>query len=378
MQTTASRRYLLAGALAGISSVAGLALASVVVLLLGLLWQYAFNRNLPIIGNTALGAAVEDVGRIPSFLWSWRWPLLGMGIAGVPLAYAERLARRSPYPWRDRIVGAGLLGVVGAALTTGLLATADQPLYDIRNQTSGLPTLAERQPAAWNLLLVAVLLALAISGAVWLLWSWWYARWRRWLHLADPAPAQEQALRTADASIAERRSVARIRALALIAAVASLALAAAGVAGFEAARAKIRSGDISADPLSPNVAVRLSLHAPERQLMVENTYGGGSASAVVLSASEQTPVSPPVELTFTSGQLGGERAALDVAGLPPGAYLLNIQLRSGEGVRVGYALLQSYAPLVPAASAVAGLGVGGVLGVGALLMGMAAEGRLRE
>lgn len=368
-------RFLLAGVLAGLSSVAALALAATLLLAIGVFWQYSFNSTIPIIRDMAPGAALDDMGRIPSFLWGWRWALLAMAAAGVPLAYAERLAQRIPYPWRERIVGASLLGIVGAVVTGVVFATADDPLYDIRNQTGSLPTLAERQQPGWSLLLVAALVSLAITGLVWLMWSWWYAHWRRWMGL--PASRGAASSRTADEWLAARQAHARfLRRVALLTA-AGAGLLVAGMLAYGSARTQVRSGDIWAEPDSPNVATRFALSRPTRQLMVENTHGSGSVAVAVLAEDNQAPLAGPVLLTF-DGELGVQREALDVAGLPDGGYLLNAQLRSGAGGRVGYVLLQGATPLAPAASAAVGLGLGLALAGAALLASIAAHRQVAE
>ena len=364
-------RFLLAGVLAGVSSVVAVALAATVMFGIGMLWQYAFNSTIPIIRDMAGGAALDDIGRIPSFLWSWRWALLGMAGAGVLLAYGDRLAQRAPHPWRERIVGTALLGVVSAVVTSVIFATADDPLYDIRNQTGSVPTLAERQQPGWSLLLVAALVSLAIAGLVWLLWSWWYAHWRRWMGLA-PSPGGASS-RTADEWLAAREAGARfLRRVALLTA-AGAALTVAGMLGHSAARTEVRSGDIWAEPASPNVATRFRLSRPTRQLIVENTHGSGSVAVTVLSEQDQAPLAGPALLLF-AGEVGTQREVLDVAALPDGSYLLNAQLRSGEGGRVGYALLQGTTALVPFASAAVGLGLGLALAGAALLASSATRG----
>src|SRR5689334_11545454 len=186
-------KYMLAGTLAGASGAIGLMIAVTLGLSVGLLWQYAYYRNIVVLNNRATTTMIEDVGRIPAFLWGSRWILVGMTVIGIPLARMELFAQRYAPPWRNRITATALLAIVGAVVVGGLLAQTDQALYtDInRAEGSGLPGLQNLQNSVWYLLMVGVALALAIGGALWLYWSWWYARWRRWMHLDAPAAPQD-------------------------------------------------------------------------------------------------------------------------------------------------------------------------------------------
>jgi hypothetical protein len=164
--------------------------------------------------------------------------------------------------------------------------------------------------------------------------------------------------------------------LALLAA--SVLLTAASVAGYEYVRTQIQSGDLSVQRLAPAAVVRLPITRPTHALAVENTFGNGAVSVVVLSARDRAPVSEPVELVFQQGRLGNQRVPLDIADLPPGDYLLSARLAGGESGRAGYALIQGYAALVPIAAALVGIGVGSALALVILLLGVIAEQRLSD
>src|SRR5688500_18225255 len=117
-----SWKYILAGTLAGASGAIGLMIAVTLVLGIGLIWQYAYYRNIVVLNDRATATMTEDVARIPAFIWGLRWLLLGMAVSGIPLARMERFAQRYPPPWRDRIPWIALLAVVGALVTSVLLA----------------------------------------------------------------------------------------------------------------------------------------------------------------------------------------------------------------------------------------------------------------
>jgi hypothetical protein len=148
------------------------------------------------------------------------------------------------------------------------------------------------------------------------------------------------------------------------------------VSGYEYVRTTIRSGDLSVQQSAPAAAVRLAIVRPMRALVVENTFGAGTATVTLLSAHDRAPVAAPVQLTFEDAKLGNQRVELSVADLPPGDYLLTAQLGAGADARVGYALLQGYATPVLIAAILVGMGVGAALALVVLTIGVVAEQRL--
>jgi hypothetical protein len=137
---------------------------------IGLLWQYAYFRNIVVLNDRATTTMIEDVGRIPAFLWGSRWILVAMAVSGIPLARMERFAQRYPPPWRNRITANVLLAVVGAVVISVLLTQTDRTLYSDITQPagSGLPILQDLQNPVWYLLMVGIALALGIGGTLWL------------------------------------------------------------------------------------------------------------------------------------------------------------------------------------------------------------------
>jgi hypothetical protein len=174
MNRSRSWKYMLAGTLAGASGAIGLMIAVTLGLGIGLIWQYAYFRNIVVLNDRAITTMLEDVGRIPGFLWGSRWILLGMAVSGIPLARLERFAQRYPPPWNNRITANALLAVVGAVVISVLLAQTDRSLYSdvTRSEGSGLANLQELQNSIWYLIMVGIALALGIGGALWLYWSW--------------------------------------------------------------------------------------------------------------------------------------------------------------------------------------------------------------
>jgi hypothetical protein len=381
MQTSNQSRpwkYMLAGTLAGASGAIGLMIAVTLGLSVGLLWQYAYYRNIVVLNDRATTTMIEDVGRIPAFLWGSRWILLGMAVSGIPLARMERFAQRYPPPWRDRITMTALLAVVGAVVISVLLTQTDRSLYsDInRAEGSGLPNLQELQSSIWYLLLIGIALALAIGGALWLYWSWWYARWRRWMRLDAVTPPKDALETSSDDWFAQRQARDRHQRIILLLLAGSVLFTIAALGGYEYVRTTIQSGDLAVEPAAPAAAARLAIERPTRALAVENTFGVGTATVTLLSSRDRAPVAAPVQITFEDANLGSQRVELNVADLPSGEYLLTAQLGDGSGGRVGYALLQGYATPVLIAAILAGIGAGATLALAVLTFGSFAEQRL--
>jgi hypothetical protein len=369
---------MLAGTLAGASGALGLMLAITLGLIVGLLWQYAYYQNIVVLNDRATTTMIDDLGGIPAFLWGSRWILLGMVAIGIPLARMERFAQRYSRPWRDRLTVTALVAIVGAVVISGLLIQTDQSLYSnlTRSEGSGLPNMQELQNSIWYLLMIGIVLALGIGGALWLYWSWWYTRWRRWMRLDTPATPIDAPETSSDDWFVQRQAQERHQRLILMLLAASVLLATAAIGGYEYARTAVRSGDLSVEPNAPAAAARLAIARPTRALAVENTFGAGTATVTLLSSRDRAPVAGPVQLTFEEKGLGGQRVELHVADLPAGEYLLAAQLGTGNGGRVGYALLQGNATLVVVTALLVGIAMGAALAMIVLAFSSFAERRL--
>jgi hypothetical protein len=198
------------------------------------------------------------------------------------------------------------------------------------------------------------------------------------MRLDTPTALADAPEQSSDDWFANRQAREKRQRLILVLLAASVLFTAAAVAGYEYVRTTILSGDLSVQPAQPAAAARLTLARPTRALVVENTFGSGTATANLLSARDRAPVAGPAELAFKDGALGVQRVPLSVADLPQGEYLLTAQLGTGAGGRVGYALAQGYSSLVPIAGVLVGVGAGAVLALVVLLLGVIAEQRLSD
>lgn len=370
---TQSRSNVLAGALAGASVVVILMIAATFLLATGSLWQYAFNISIPIIRDTAGAAVLQDASRIPGFLWGWRWIILGMTAGGAGLALLDRFVQRYPPIWRSGLVSTIVFVLVGAVVTAVVLMSAEQVLVSGADQSASLATLNERRYAIWGQLLIAAALSLALAGTIWLAWSWWYSHWRRWLRL-DRAPVEVNPEdTTADQLFAQRAARSRARRTVLLGLAGSIVLLIIAVFGYDQVRASVQSGELWVKPDEPSSGVQLQFTRSTRQIFVENTFGKGSVIMSLLSIGASQPVAPPVAITFRDERVSYEHSALDVATLSDGSYLLHAQLQSGEGGRVGFALIQSGGASTLIMAIVVGLCLGLLLALIVLLFSMRSQ-----
>jgi hypothetical protein len=306
--------------------------------------------------------------------------LVAMAVSGIPLARMERFAQRYPPPWSNRITATALIAVVGSVVISVLLTQTDRSLYSDINQLAGggLPNLQDLQNSVWYLILIGVALALGIGGALWMYWSWWYSHWRRWMRLDVAVVPKDAPETSSDDWFVRRRARERSQRMILLLFAGSVVFTIAAVASYEYVRTTIQSGDLSIEQTAPAAAVRLTITRPMHALVVENTFGNGTATVRLLAARDRAPVADPVQLAFEDSALGSQRVTLSVADLPAGEYLLTAQLGDGTGGRVGYALLQGYATPVLIAAILVGMGVGAILALVVLLIGIFADQRLMD
>jgi hypothetical protein len=344
---------LMAGGLAGASAALALMIFTALLFSVGGLWQFLFNSAIPVIGDSAWAGVLQDTRRLPSFLWGWRWIVLALLLIGVLLAWLDRIEARLPLLWRDRAGRAALMVASALFIVTLLLTSADSALYGGGGESESLPSLSARRSGVWNMVLVGGGLSFAAGGAVWLYWSWWYRIWRRWMRLDAPGGSGSQ---PSGDWFARREQAGRARRVFGMTLVAGILLVVAAVAGYEQVRTQVRSGELWVTPETPTSTAQLELNRPQRSLIAENIFGGGTVSFVVVD-SRGVSVSAPVELTF-SERISYQRTPLEIGDLPPGSYQLAVQLAAGDGGRVGYALVQGNELLAAAVAALVGLGVG--------------------
>lgn len=363
-------RHLLTGALAGACLVFALMLVAALMLYTGSMFQYTFNSQIPVIQDTAWLAVMQDLGRLPSFFWGWRWLVVGLAVAGALLALLERATQRFPAMWRTRLAVAVVFVVVGTFVVAGLLLRSEQAMLNAEDQSGGLATLMERRPGILGEILTGAVMAIAAAGIVWLGWHWWYERLCRWLRLNAAPDYRDASQGSADQWFERRQEHDKMRRQLLMLLGGSVLLLAASVFVYDQARATVRSGDVWVEPTAPNNSVLIEFARPVRQLLIENTYGVGSATVQLVAQRDKSAVVAPIALEFRDSKVSFERTRLDVAALPAGSYLLNAQLGGGAGGRIGYALIESTGVFASVMALLVGLWESAVLALAVLLVGL--------
>jgi len=342
MNQTRTSKFVVAGTLAGLSLILAVMLVVTLLLFSVGLWQYAFNSQIPVIQQTAWLAVLQDANRIPNFLWEWRWIVVGVTVSGMLLSLLDRFVQRYSAIWRNRIGVAIVFGIIGTLVLAAFLINSEQSVLSGNDQSESIATLAQRRSSAWSLIFIGAMPMIGAAGTLWLGWSWWYAHWRRWMHLdSTPAERPEPPESTPDLWFAARQAYSRAQRLIGVLLIGSALVLVVAVNGYEQVRNTIQSGDLWVEPTAPSSAARLTFANPTRRLLVENTFGTGTASVTLVAVSNSAPVSAPTLLTFRDSRVSYEHTSLDVAGVPPGQYQLNAQLESGPGGRISYALVES-------------------------------------
>lgn len=335
-------KFVLAGTLAGLSLILVVMLVFALLLFSVALWQYAFNSQIPVIQQTAWLAVLQDFNRLPGFLWEWRWIALALTVSGALLGLLERFVQRYSAVWRKRIAAAVVFAVIGTIVLVAFLLNVEQSLLSANDQSESLATLAQRRSSAWSLVFIGAVPTIGAAGALWLGWSWWYTHWRHWLRLdLIAAERPEPVEASADLWFAARQAHSRARRLVGLLLLGSVILLVAAVTGYEQVRNTVQSGNLWVEPAAPSSRVRLTFDHSIRNLMLENTYGTGTASVVLVALPDGAPVSAPIPLAFRDSRVSYDRTPVDVAALPNGQYQLNAQLDSGPGGRLSYAFVQS-------------------------------------
>lgn len=339
-----SRKQILAGGLAGLSSVLLLMIASTALLTSGVFWQYAFNSGIPGLQEAADAAMRQDINQIPLFLWAWRWILVGFVLIGIVLATLDLWSRRLPALWQKGLLAPPIFLLVGCVIVTGMLLSAESALFDGRDQAARLASLASRRASIWGQLIFGLVISLALAGVVWLSWSWWYTRWQRWLKLPLPQAESNNSSaadeRKGDAWFERRSMVARAERIVIGALIGAILILIGLVGLYDGARTSLISGEFWVDSGQPNPALELRLERSQRRVFVESTLGTGHVSLQILSRAGAQLGLNEAQLAFQSSPLSFERTQFELNGLERGSYLLQAQLLNGEGGRVGYALMQ--------------------------------------
>lgn len=367
-------RRLSTGFIAGACSLAGVLLILLLVLLGGnlvnLLYELSINQTIKIHGDITFWGAislafVQSLQALPGFFWSARWGMLALGVLGIALAGVDVLRTRVDRPWRDSLGFVVTIGVVGAVVIAFQYANRES----LQAYLAGQPGMISQQGALLvsdlTLLLTGLLITLGLGYIVWVAWHWWFEHWAVWFKLPRPvlvseagtaAPAvpsddwrayQDRLMRLkrsevdAPAVVAvpapvQRRSSIWMVGLALL--VMTL-LVYGGLRLYHGFGSNIISGQTWVSSDSPSSAIPISFDGIPQQINISNINGTGSVETYLTSASNASP-QRSVTLQLPGVTNDYATAQLDVGGLAPGAYLVNIVLKNGQGGSIMYTVLE--------------------------------------
>lgn len=381
-----------AGFLAGASSVLGLLFFLMLLLvgagMAGLIRDLSLPQNAGVsFGQALLGQLGSSLAALPGYLWSARWAFILLGLLGVVLAFADVLRSRIRRPWRDHL---GLVVAVGFAgccafwlVFSGRAAVANwlvtQP--ELFNERGLL------LDTSWIPLLIGLLATLALAYIALATWAWWYQRWAGWLHVWRP-PSVEAEAEQASARVADvydhrpRQSTDSVGPAAspptgdgsarrrwLLASVAGTAIGLAlfmlFAAWFSSAGPAVASGEHFVNARSPSVVVALPLPRTPRQLMLSNPSGRGSVAIQLAGEGDAPALQDSFALGGTATNIVGKQ--IDLQGMAPGNYRLQLDLAEGQGGLVRYVALYGGGVAATFAALLASLAAGAALACAVIL-----------
>ncbi len=363
-------RRLVAGFLAGASSVIGILAILMLVLLGAGIAELVRDLTLPNHANTpfsqAFGQAIgNSLAALPGYFWSTRWAMVALALLGLLLAVVDAQRRHITRAWRDDLGFVVTIGVVGGVIIWLLFASratvqgwiADQPaLFTQQQLLLGSNT---------ALLVIGALVTFGLAYTIWATWGWWFEHWTRWLRIPRTAasattPSAPEAaaprdiydFRTSQARLLRavpdddppNAQMARVYARAakspvsvLIGSLIVLTIAAfALLAAYNAVGPGLLSGELWVTRETPHVAAPITFGRLPKQMSVSNTGGNGAVDVTVTAGSNATPLRPATPLKMTGDPNSFESSKIDLQGLPAGDYRLELLLRGGTGGLLRY------------------------------------------
>jgi hypothetical protein len=393
-------RRLLAGFLAGASGIVALLLFFILLLLVSGFWPLIINIASGIRGNVSfwgtLGQALaESFGNLPSYFWSGRWGILGLGLLGLFLAFADSMAARIARPWRRLTTLITLIGIVGTGVFALQYANRETLLSWLAEQPQLLSLEDSALVSDTGSLLIGVLITLSAAYVLWAFWQWWDVRWRRWLRVPQDVPEEVAAEPTTARGewLAEQERLHRIkrgapvtrtdvdttsvavaapesrllRTFGILLGAATIALL-ASVWLYNQSGSLVDGKDLFVSAQSPDTTVALQFQRDPRQVIVVGISGAGQAEVALGSAQQPQQPIKTVGLEIAGAREGAPSATLDMRGMQIGNYWLRVDLRSGDNGQVRYTMLQGGGIWAQVAAWAIGLAAGAWLVLAALIV----------
>jgi hypothetical protein len=402
-------RQLAAGALSGASQVVGILLFVAVLLFVGTLGPLLYNISSGLRGQIAFWPAIGDLlvqsfGRLPSFIWTARWAIVGMAGLGLLLSLVESQALRLDRPWRSQLGMLVTLGIVGTIVFALQYSNREILLSWLAGQPFLLTLQNDFLLSDTTSLLIGLFLALVGTYIIWGLWRWWYVRWSRWVGLKQVERAVPEPAAPAENWQAEQARLHRSKRglpneevaatsskieptrshrlfwifLALVAVATAMLLSALWV--YNLFGSQLSGGDLFVSAQSPEARGNLAVDRTPRQAFIFSINGQGSVD-ITLGGDQQAGSSRRIDgMRLTDLGTRPEPAIIPMDGLAIGRYPLTVHLRDGSGGQIRYILLQGGGTWAQVAAWLIGLvaGIWLVLATLALLEFLTARGWFRR
>jgi hypothetical protein len=367
MQTYFPPQRIVRGVLAGLTAMFVCLLTLLVAQLPVLFWIVLYNLASGLPADELWGEVAQNLARLPSFLWGFRWGFLIIGSVGLPLALTDCLARRLPYPWVGSVSLVVLLGLTTAIGVTTIYLTRVWTLTALLQPSAPLALLLQQPPlqlADSTLLVMVTFAAVLVAISLHSVWMWWDRWWDRWLtrhNRQPPLPTTIQPPPRSGGTAFPRRSLLPGLGLALVGATLMVGVT---VVFYHTAHAELGGGTVTVSAATRRATAFLRVPRAPQRVWIVSSIGHGMIDITVtqpetgaaLSAmhARPLPMLPPLEL------------ATD--GWPVGPYQLIVQLQNGAGGSLRYGYLVTASRWAILSAGLAGLSVGLLISLAALLI----------
>lgn len=373
-----------AGFLAGVSSIIGMLVLLLLVLFSAGIWDAlrTASSDRGSFGQIVGRALGQSLLTLPSYFWSARWGMLALGLLGMVLALVDGFRVRVVRPWREWSGFVLTFGLVTAILI-GLIYTSREALTTFVVEQPYLFTQRDLVLASdSSLLFVGLIVALGVAYVIWATWQSWYLRWVGWLRVPRTqwiSPTQTSAPATDDWRAYQER-LARLKRptvddepppvpatapmerswlrFLIPAAVLTLLLAFAAIRAYNAVGPSIASGELFVSPEQQSAQAALPLSRAPQRVVLSNTAGNGSINIRLVADGDPDPVREVQSMRLSDDASQFATSNLDLHGLQPATYRLDLQLNEGRGGVIRYIALHGGGTAAQLVGLLVGLTVG--------------------
>ncbi len=357
-------RRVAAGFLSGASIIVGVMTLMMFAFFVAGIWGLMYDQAGPFASRLPFwqrlgGSLANSFAAAPSYFWSARWGIIAIGLLGMVLALVDAARMRISRPWQPWTGVCVVLGVTGALVIGSLYSSRESTVAVLADDPQSFAARDALLANDSTLLFIGLLVTLGIGYIIWASWNFWYRAWGHWLHVADVQPrrqtvsaAEQPAQRNEWIEYQERLSRLRSKSDDEDSPAASpapfqpdrswlrfvlLGLAAATVAGYLLLRVyhsvapEVVSGEMWVNQETPAVATNLSLDRAPQRLILSNSAGAGTIEAHVRDDARRNRLRSLPSMTLSGSADRYVTAVVDLQGLQPGDYQVEVRLQEGAG-----------------------------------------------